>query len=119
MYLEKFIIAIICNDKIISQTFVRKYIDILLPFMLKCDYRMICVKGADFMSEEQNLKSKIDEIYTILDELQFNQLEQFLSIQKNQSLIIKKIEKLQEYNEIDDMVNSLFDRRLSNIEQKM
>ena len=33
-----------------------------------------------------------------------------LSIQKNQSIIIEKIQKLQEYNEIDDMNNSLFDQ---------
>lgn len=69
------------------------------------------------MINEKDLKNKIDEIYTILDELQYNQIEQFLSIQKNQSNIIKKIEKLQEYNEIDDMNNSLFDKRLAVIEQ--
>lgn len=71
------------------------------------------------MNDDINLKNRIDEIYSILDELQFNQLEQFLSIQKNQSIIMKKLDKLQEYNEIDDMVNSLFDKRLQNIEQKI
>ncbi len=71
------------------------------------------------MNTDTNLKNKIDEIYSILEELQLNQLEQFLSIQKNQSIIIKKIEKLQEYNEIDDMNNSLFDKRLRTIEQKI
>lgn len=69
------------------------------------------------MINEKDLKNKIDEIYTILDELQINQIEQFISIQKNQSSIIKKIEKLQEYNEIDDMNNALFDKRLAIIEQ--
>ena len=58
------------------------------------------------MMHEQNLSSKIEEIYSILDEIQLNQVEMLLSIQKNQSIIIKKIEKLQEYNEIDDMNNS-------------
>ncbi len=71
------------------------------------------------MNDEINLKNRIDEIYSILDELQFNQLEQFLSIQKNQSIIMKKIDKLQEYNEIDDMVNAVFDKRLQKIEHKM
>lgn len=71
------------------------------------------------MNTDTNLKNKIDEIYSILEELQLNQLEQFLSIQKNQSIIIKKIEKLQEYNEIDDMNNSLLDKRLRTIEQKI
>ena len=40
-------------------------------------------------------------------------------MQKNQSIIMKKIDKLQEYNEIDDMVNSVFAKRLQNIEKKM
>ena len=71
------------------------------------------------MSEEVNLKNKIDEIYSILDELQFNQLEQFMSVQKNQSIIIKKLNKLQEHNEIVDMVNTLFDKKLNSIEQKI
>ena len=71
------------------------------------------------MNTEKNLNNKIDEIYSILEELQLNQLEQFLSIQKNQSIIIKRLEKLQEYNEIDDMNNSLFDKRLRTIEQKI
>ncbi|MBO5348727.1 MAG: hypothetical protein J6A89_02765 [Clostridia bacterium] len=71
------------------------------------------------MTNAQDLKNKIDEIYSILDELQFNQLQQFLSIQKNQSIIIKKLEKLQEYNEIDDMVNSLFDKKLQKIAEKL
>ena len=69
------------------------------------------------MMHEQNLISKIEEIYSILDEIQLNQVEMLLSIQKNQSIIIKKIEKLQEYNEIDDMNNSLFDQKLTRIEE--
>ena len=40
------------------------------------------------MNDEINLKNRIDEIYSILDELQFNQLEQFMSVQKNQSIIM-------------------------------
>ena len=69
------------------------------------------------MMHEQNLSSKIEEIYSILDEIQLNQVEMLLSNQKNQSIIIKKIEKLQEYNEIDDMNNSLFDQKLTRIEE--
>lgn len=71
------------------------------------------------MNDEINLKNKIDEIYSVLDELQFNQLEQFMSIQRNQSIIMKKLDKLQEHNEIVDMINTLFDKKLSKIEQKI
>ena len=71
------------------------------------------------MEKQQNLENKVDAIYEALYEIQCNQIEQFLSIQKNQNLIIKKINKLQEYNEIDDMINSLLDKRLLQIEQKL
>lgn len=71
------------------------------------------------MEKQQNLENKIDEIYKVLYELQCNQIEQFLSIKKQQNLIISKINKLQEYNEIDDMVSALVDRRLLRIEQKL
>ncbi len=71
------------------------------------------------MNEIINLKNKIDEIYSILDELQYNQLEQFMSTQKNQSIIIKKLEKMQEHDEITDMINTLLDRRLRKIEEKL
>ena len=65
------------------------------------------------------MENKVDAIYEALYEIQCNQIEQFLSIQKYQNLIIKKLNKLQEYNEIDDMVNSLVDKRLLQIEQKL
>lgn len=50
--------------------------------MLKYVYRVL-YKGADFMMHEQNLSSKIEEIYSILDEIQLNQVEMLLSIQKS------------------------------------
>lgn len=71
------------------------------------------------MEKQQNLENKVDAIYKALYEIQCNQIEQFLSIQKNQNLVLKKLNKLQEYNEIDDMVNSLVDKRLLKIEQKL
>lgn len=66
--------------------------------------------------DEKNLENKIEEIYNLVNEIQLNQIETFLNIQKSQGIIIKKIEKLQEYNEIDDMNNALFDRKLNKIE---
>lgn len=72
-----------------------------------------------YMKKQINLENQMNKIYTILDELQYAQVDQFVSIQKNQSIIIKKIGKLQEYNEIDDMTNAVFDKRLLNIEKKL
>lgn len=71
------------------------------------------------MSRQKLIVDKMEKIYQLLDELQYNEIEQFISIQKNQSKIIKMLNKLQEYNEIDDMTNALVDRRLVNIEQKL
>lgn len=71
------------------------------------------------MLKQKIITEKIDRIVKILDELQYNEIEQFISIQKNQALIIKKIDKLQEYNEIDDMNSSLVAKKLREIEQKI
>ena len=71
------------------------------------------------MSRQKLIVEKIEKIYQILDELQYNEIEQFISIQKNQNVIIKKLNKLQEYNEIDDMTQAIMDRRLIKMEQKI
>ena len=72
-----------------------------------------------YMSRQKLIVEKIEKIYQILDELQYNEIEQFISIQKNQNVIIKKLNKLQEYNEIDDMTQAIMDRRLIKMEQKI
>ncbi len=71
------------------------------------------------MTKEKIIAARIDKIIQILDELQDNEINQFISIQRNQALILKKINKLQEYNEIDDMNQSIFAKRLQEIEQKI
>lgn len=71
------------------------------------------------MCKSKIIAEKIEKISEILDELQYNEIDQFISIQRNQALIIKKIDKLQEYNEIDDMTQSMFAKRLQEIEQKL
>ena len=71
------------------------------------------------MTKEKIIAARIDKIIQILDELQDNEINQFISIQRNQALILKKINKLQEYNEIDDMNNSIFAKKLQEIEQKI
>ena len=76
-------------------------------------------KGVIIMTKEKIIAARIDKIIQILDELQDNEINQFISIQRNQALILKKINKLQEYNEIDDMNNSIFAKKLQEIEQKI
>lgn len=60
--------------------------------------------------------NQIEEIKEILKETTNNQ-ENLLEItQKNFRVVLKKLMKMQEYNEIGDMTNQVFEMRLSNIE---
>lgn len=65
------------------------------------------------------LEKQIEEINKILKELQYNQTEELILIQKNHTINMKKLDKLQEYNKIADMTNQVFEKRLSGIEQAM
>ncbi len=71
------------------------------------------------MCKQKIIAEKLERITQILDELQYNELDIVTNIQRNQAVIIKKIDKLQEYNEIDDMNQSIFAKKLQEIEQKM
>lgn len=66
-----------------------------------------------------NLEFQIDEIFSVLNEILKVQNKELSNIKKNQSIILKKLDKLQEYNEIEDMVNAVMDRRLQKIEQNL
>lgn len=65
------------------------------------------------------LEKQIEEINKILKELQYNQTEELILVQKNHTINMKKLDKLQEYNKIADMTNQVFEKRLSGIEQAM
>ena len=71
------------------------------------------------MSNKKMIIQKMENIYQILSELQYSVMEQLIGMQKSQSVIIKKIDKLQEYNEIDDMNNALVSRKLQAIENRI
>ncbi len=66
-----------------------------------------------------NLEFQIDEIFSVLNEILKVQNKELSNIKKKQSIILKKLDKLQEYNEIEDMVNAVMDRRLQKIEQNL
>ena len=65
------------------------------------------------------LEKQIEEINKVLKELQYNQTEELILLQKNHTINMKKLDKLQEYNKIADMTNQVFERRLSGIEQAL
>lgn len=62
------------------------------------------------------LEEQIGELNKVLKELQYNQTEEIILLQKNHATNMKKLDKLQEYNKISDMTNQLFEKRLSGIE---
>ena len=60
--------------------------------------------------------NQIEEIKVLLNEIIKEEEELSESTQKNFEVIFKKLMKIQEYNEIADMTNQVFEMRLSNIE---
>lgn len=71
------------------------------------------------MEEKSPLENEteITKIKEIVEEITFRQAVIIKVIQNNHRITMKKIEKLQEYNEIDDMVNQVFEARISEIEE--
>ena len=71
----------------------------------------------DFMQGENPMaNNQIEEINVVLNEIKDGQELLSNQSQKNFKEIMKKLMKMQEYNEISDMTNQVFKMRLSNIE---
>jgi len=68
--------------------------------------------------EEKILKTnyQIEKINELLNELKEEQYNLSNNLQKNFSVIMNKLMKVEEYNKIADMTNQVFEMRLSNIE---
>ena len=65
------------------------------------------------------LKQLITEINVLLNELKNEEIEITKNIEKNHKVNMQKFSKLIEFNEICDMTNQVFERRLSAIERKL
>ena len=68
------------------------------------------------MEENPKANNQIEEINVVLNELKDGQELLSSQSQKNFKEIMKKLMKMQEYDEISDMTNQVFEMRLSNIE---
>ena len=68
------------------------------------------------MEENPKANNQIEEINVVLNELKDGQELFSNQSQKTFKEIMKKLMKMQEYNEISDMTNQVFEMRLSNIE---
>ncbi len=71
----------------------------------------------DCMEEKNPLANdRIEAIKELLNQLKQEQTNLSEQTQKNFKVIMQKLMKMQEYNEISDMTNQVFEMRLSNIE---
>lgn len=65
------------------------------------------------------LEHKIEEIYVLLKTIQMNQENILINMQKNYATTMRRINKLQEYNQIADMTNQIFELRITGIEENL
>lgn len=68
---------------------------------------------------DDSLEEKIEIINENLNEIKNLQKNVILMEHKNNTTLMKKISKLQEYNEINDITNQIFEQRICNIEQSL
>ena len=66
--------------------------------------------------EEGSLEEKIVQINETLNEVKKVQKYLVIMENRNNTVLMKKVDKLQEFNEISDMTNQIFEKRISNIE---
>lgn len=65
------------------------------------------------------LNQLITEINVLLNELKKEQIEMSKKVENNHKVNMQKFSKLIEFNEICDMTNQIFERRLCAIENKL
>lgn len=72
------------------------------------------------MSENKikdTLEQTIAEINEVLNEIKNEQVNQRKMLEQNHKVNMQKFSKLLEFNEICDMTNQVFERRISHIEK--
>ena len=67
--------------------------------------------------EDKELQEVIAEINEVLNEIKNEQINQKKMMEQNHKVDMKKFSKLIEYNEISDMTNQVFEKRLCSIEK--
>ena len=71
------------------------------------------------MEEQENYKSLIIEIKELLEEVIEEQKNLGKDIENKYKVTMKKLDKINEYNRIEDMTNQVFERRMSAIEENV
>lgn len=72
---------------------------------------------SNYKNAEKTLEEIIAEINEVLNEIKNEQINQKKMLEQNHKVNMKKFSKLLEYNEISDMTNQVFERRISSIEK--
>ena len=70
-------------------------------------------------SLKNNTEQRIEEIYVLLKTIQMNQENILINMQKNYATTMRRINKLQDYNQIADMTNQIFELRITGIEDNL
>lgn len=67
--------------------------------------------------QDMTLKQEIAQINEVLNQLKNEQMKQRKIMEQNHKVNMQKFSKLLEFNEINDMTNQVFERRISHIEK--
>lgn len=67
--------------------------------------------------EDIELKKVLKEINEILYEIKNEQINVKKIVEENHKVNMKKFSKILEYNEVSDITNQVFEKRISNIEK--
>ena len=70
-------------------------------------------------NSKESLESLIAAIQELLYELKNDQTIMQNELSKHHKVTMHKLQKLKEFNEITDMTNQIFEKRLSKIEQSL
>lgn len=71
------------------------------------------------VDEKETLESLITEIQELLNEIKNEQTNMAKEMERHHKVTMRKLDKLREYDEIADMTNVVFEKRLTNIEQAL
>lgn len=67
--------------------------------------------------EDITLEQTIEQINGVLNEIKNEQINQRKMLEKHHKVNMQKFTRLLEFNEISDMTNQVFERRIANIEK--
>ena len=69
------------------------------------------------LKKDETLEELIMQINEVLNEIKNEQINIKKMVEENHKVNMKKFSKLIEYNEISDMTNQIFEKRISSIEK--